>query len=73
MFKTLKNALVAAVPVSLVTLPAFAAANLKEGDYVGISLVDFYSFCCYSILWLEIGRVSAKWRTSLVVSGLLPW
>jgi len=74
MFKTLKNALVAAVPVSLVTaMPAFAAANLKEGDYVGISfwLISIALVAATAFFWLEIGRVSAKWRTSLVVSGLV--
>ena len=38
MVKTLKNALLAAAPISLLTaMPAFADINLKSDDYVGIS------------------------------------
>ncbi|MAJ36211.1 MAG: biphenyl 2,3-dioxygenase [Candidatus Puniceispirillum sp. TMED52] len=74
MFKTLKNALVAAVPVSLISaMPAFADVNLKSDDYVGISfwLISMALIAATAFFWLEISRVSAKWKTSLVVSGMV--
>ena len=74
MVKTLKNALLAAAPISLLTaMPAFADINLKSDDYVGISfwLISMALIAATAFFWLEIGRVSAKWRTSLVVSGMV--
>ena len=74
MIKTFKNALLTAAPISLLTvMPAFAGNNLESGDYVGISfwLISMALIAATAFFWLEIGSVSAKWRTSLVVSGMV--
>jgi len=74
MIKTLKNALLVATPISLLSaMPAFADINLQSNDYVGISfwLISMALIASTAFFWLEIGRVSAKWKTSLVVSGMV--
>ena len=72
MFKLLKLF----VPTSvLITAPgiASAAANLAPNDYVGISfwLISMALVAATAFFFLETQRVSAKWKTSLTVSGLV--
>jgi bacteriorhodopsin len=53
---------------------AFAAdANLAADDYVGISfwLISMALVAATAFFFLETQRVSAKWKTSLTVSGLV--
>ena len=53
---------------------AFAAdANLKSDDYVGISfwLISMALVAATAFFFIETQRVSAKWKTSLTVSGLV--
>jgi sensory rhodopsin len=75
MIKTLKRAVLAATPISMLSvMPAFAeTVNLQPNDYVGISfwLISMALIAATAFFWLEIGNVSSKWRTSLVVSGMV--
>jgi len=64
------------LPASLfLALPQFAnaAANLESGDFVGISfwLISMALVASTAFFFLETQRVSAKWKTSLTVSGLV--
>jgi len=64
------------LPASLLlVLPQFAnaAANLESGDFVGISfwLISMALVASTAFFFLETQRVSAKWKTSLTVSGLV--
>jgi sensory rhodopsin len=71
--KMLKGALVAAT-VGLVPSIALAAGdNLASDDYVGISfwLISMALVASTAFFFLETQRVSAKWKTSLTVSGLV--
>ena len=60
---------------SVMTVPAFAAAggDLDPNDYVGVSfwLVTAALLAATVFFFLERDNVSAKWRTSLTVSGLV--
>jgi len=73
---SLGKALTALTTVALVTSPsiAFAAgSNLASDDYVGISfwLISMALVASTAFFFLETQRVSAKWKTSLTVSGLV--
>jgi bacteriorhodopsin len=64
------------LPASLLlVLPQFAnaAANLESNDFVGISfwLISMALVASTAFFFLETQRVSAKWKTSLTVSGLV--
>lgn len=64
------------LPASLLlVLPQFAnaAANLQSNDFVGISfwLISMALVASTAFFFLETQRVSAKWKTSLTVSGLV--
>ena len=64
------------VPASiLVMAPAIASAaeNLAQDDFVGISfwLISMALVASTAFFFLETQRVSAKWKTSLTVSGLV--
>jgi bacteriorhodopsin len=64
------------LPASLLlVLPqlANAAENLESSDYVGISfwLISMALVASTAFFFLETQRVSAKWKTSLTVSGLV--
>jgi bacteriorhodopsin len=52
---------------------ALAAADLKQNDYVGISfwIISMALVASTAFFFLERDRVSAKWKTSLTVSGLV--
>ena len=55
-------------------MPAIAqASNLKSDDFVGISfwLISMALVAATAFFFLETQRVEAKWKTSLVVSGLV--
>jgi bacteriorhodopsin len=64
-----------AAPAAFLSLmPAIAQAeNLKSDDFVGISfwLISMALVASTAFFFLETQRVSAKWKTSLVVSGLV--
>ena len=59
----------------LIAVPSFAAAggDLDASDYVGVSfwLVTAALLAATEFFFLERDNVSAKWRTSLTVSGLV--
>ena len=59
----------------LIAVPSFAAAggDLDANDYVGVSfwLVTAALLAATVFFFLERDNVSAKWRTSLTVSGLV--
>ena len=74
MSKFLKYALPAAFISSLPFMANAAdAANLKSDDFVGISfwLISMALVASTAFFFLETQRVSAKWKTSLTVSGLV--
>jgi len=77
---TLKNALIrcksalSLVTLGLITSPAYAETLvLKSTDFVGISfwLISMALVASTAFFFLERDRVSAKWKTSLTVSGLV--
>ncbi|MDA9163055.1 bacteriorhodopsin-like [Alphaproteobacteria bacterium] len=72
MFKFLKLTVPASI---LVMAPAIASAaeNLAQDDFVGISfwLISMALVASTAFFFLETQRVSAKWKTSLTVSGLV--
>lgn len=74
--KMLKKMAAYAVPtaaLSMVPAVAFAAENLASDDFVGISfwLISMALLASTAFFWLETSRVSAKWKTSLTVSGMV--
>jgi len=73
---SIKSAIRFAIPtVVLSSLPAVAMAdaNLQSDDFVGISfwLISMALVASTAFFFLETQRVAAKWKTSLVVSGLV--
>ena len=72
MFKLLKLLVPTSVLVSAPGI-ASAAANLASDDFVGISfwLISMALVAATAFFFLETQRVSAKWKTSLTVSGLV--
>jgi len=76
MIKMLNKMAKLAVPaagLSLLPAVAFAAENLASDDFVGISfwLISMALLASTAFFWLETARVSAKWKTSLTVSGMV--
>ena len=73
MLKKLAGYAVPTAALSLVPAVAFAAENLEQDDFVGISfwLISMALIASTAFFFLETQRVSAKWKTSLVVSGLV--
>jgi len=68
----------ALVTAALVISPSVASAashskNLASDDFVGISfwLISMALVAATAFFFLETQRVSAKWKTSLTVSGLV--
>lgn len=63
----------AAAAVSLMPSIASAAENLQADDFVGISfwLISMALVASTVFFFIERDRVSAKWKTSLTVSGLV--
>ena len=67
-----------AVPAAFISSLPFLAnaadtANLKSDDFVGISfwLISMALVASTAFFFMETQRVSAKWKTSLTVSGLV--
>ncbi len=52
---------------------ASSGANLQANDFVGVSfwMISMALVAATAFFFLEIQRVSAKWKTSLTVSGLV--
>jgi bacteriorhodopsin len=68
------NQMLSLVCLSLVALPAHASSSiLKQDDFVGISfwIISMALIASTAFFFLERDRVSAKWKTSLTVSGLV--
>jgi bacteriorhodopsin len=65
--------LIAALALIAVPTQAFAASSLKSNDYVGISfwLITMALIASTVFFFMESLRVEGKWKTSLVVSGLV--
>ena len=70
--KTFKFVAPAAI-LSTMPVIAQAAENLQSDDFVGISfwLISMALVASTAFFFLETQRVAAKWKTSLVVSGLV--
>ena len=68
----IKKMLLPAAILSVTPMVAHAA-NLESDDFVGISfwLISMALVASTAFFFLETQRVSAKWKTSLVVSGLV--
>lgn len=69
-----KAALGSSVLLALSSTPAWASSSvLKQDDFVGISfwLISMALIASTAFFFLERDRVSAKWKTSLTVSGLV--
>ena len=63
-----------AATIAFIAVPAFAADTfLGEGDFVGITfwIVSIGMWASTIFFFYEGMRVSAKWRTSMVVAGLI--
>lgn len=72
MIKAIKFAITTGI-LSILPVAAMAAENLQQDDFVGISfwLISMALVAATAFFFLETQRVSAKWKTSLVVSGLV--
>ena len=63
-----------AATIAFIAVPAFAADTfLDEGDFVGITfwIVSIGMWASTIFFFYEGMRVSSKWRTSMVVAGLI--
>ena len=69
----IKKMLLPAALLSVVPAVAHADANLASDDFVGISfwLISMALVASTAFFFLETARVAPKWKTSLVVSGLV--
>ena len=69
----IKKMLLPAALLSVVPAVAHADANLAADDFVGISfwLISMALVASTAFFFLETARVAPKWKTSLVVSGLV--
>jgi sensory rhodopsin len=72
MIKAIKFAITTGI-LSILPVAAMAAENLQQDDFVGISfwLISMALVAATAFFFLETQRVSAKWKTSRVVSGLV--
>ena len=72
MIKAMKFAITTGI-LSILPVAAMAADNLQSDDFVGISfwLISMALVASTAFFFMETQRVSAKWKTSLVVSGLV--
>ena len=59
--------------VSLIPFAAFASVNLEANDFVGMSfwIISIGMVAATVFFFIESMKVDAKWRTSLVVAGLV--
>lgn len=69
----IKKMLLPAAVLSVLPAVANAAENLAQDDFVGISfwLISMALVASTAFFFLETARVAPKWKTSLVVSGLV--
>jgi sensory rhodopsin len=71
----IKKAPLLALAVLLVPSTAFASSGtvLKSDDFVGVSfwMISMALVAATAFFFLETQRVTAKWKTSLTVSGLV--
>jgi bacteriorhodopsin len=74
----LSKSLTALATAALVAFPTIASAaghskNLQQDDFVGISFwfISMALVAATAFFFIETQRVSAKWKTSLTVSGLV--
>ena len=69
----IKKMLLPAALLTVVPAVAHADANLAADDFVGISfwLISMALVASTAFFFLETARVAPKWKTSLVVSGLV--
>ena len=69
----IKKMLLPAAVLSVLPAVANAAENLAQDDFVGISfwLISMALVAATAFFFLETQRVDGKWKTSLVVSGLV--
>ena len=72
MIKAIKFVITTGI-LSILPVAAMAADNLQQDDFVGISfwLISMALVAATAFFFMETQRVSAKWKTSLVVSGLV--
>ena len=65
--------LIPASIVSLIPFAAFASGNLEANDFVGMSfwIISIGMVAATVFFFMESMKVDAKWRTSLVVAGLV--
>ena len=72
MIKAIKFAITTGI-LSILPVAAMAAENLQQDDFVGISfwLISMALVAATAFFFMETQRVSGKWKTSLVVSGLV--
>ncbi len=65
--------LVPASFISLIPVLAFASGNLQANDFVGMSfwIISIGMVAATVFLFMESLKVDAKWKTSLVVAGLV--
>lgn len=69
----LKTALAALVVLAIPSNLFAASSDLKPDDFVGVSfwVISMALIAATAFFFLEIQRVSPKWKTSLTVSGLV--
>ena len=69
----LAKSLIPASIVSLLPFAAFASGNLEANDFVGMSfwIISIGMVAATVFFFMESMKVDAKWRTSLVVAGLV--
>lgn len=58
---------------SLFSSPLFLAANLAQNDYIGFTFFIGYMamFAASVFFFMERSQVDGKWKTSLLISGLI--
>jgi len=73
MLNKLTKLAIPAAALSIMPMVANAAENLQQDDFVGISfwLISMALVASTAFFFLETQRVAAKWKTSLVVSGMV--
>ena len=72
-FNNIGRYLIPASLISLIPFVAFASGNLQANDFVGMSfwIISIGMVAATVFFFIESMKVDAKWRTSLVVAGLV--
>ena len=73
LFNKIGRHLIPASLISLIPFVAFASGNLQANDFVGMSfwIISIGMVAATVFFFMESMKVDAKWRTSLVVAGLV--